>query len=84
MIDKFKEYINHPYDAIMEGIDIDLKNKIVVKSLDDTDKINDKNVLILDDTVTSGSTISLFTKDILEMSKPLKITVITLFSRIKP
>lgn len=33
MIDKFKEFVNHPYDAIMEGINIDLKNKIVSLNL---------------------------------------------------
>jgi len=50
--------------------------------LDVADKINDKNVLILDDTISSGTTISLFTKQILEMYDPKKVTIITLFSKL--
>lgn len=50
--------------------------------LDVADKINNKNVLILDDTISTGSTISLFTKEILNMYVPDKVTIITLFSKI--
>lgn len=44
--------------------------------------INDKNVLILDDTISSGTTISEYCKNILEIFTPKSVTVITLFSSI--
>ena len=58
------------------------KDNWIGDELDVADKINGKNVLILDDTISSGTTISLFTNDIIEMYDPKKITVITLFSKI--
>lgn len=48
--------------------------------LDYTSLINDKDILILDDTVTTGSTISHFVQTINDMYTPKSITVITLFS----
>ena len=44
------------------------------------DKINEKSILILDDTISSGSTISEITQNILDMYTPSNVTVITLFS----
>lgn len=44
--------------------------------------INDKDVLILDDTITSGKTISEACKDIIKSFTPKSITIITLFSKI--
>ena len=46
------------------------------------DKINDKNVLILDDTIETGSTISETTNLILKSYVPKNITIITLFSKL--
>ena len=54
----------------------------VGNELEDGDKINNKNILILDDTISSGTTISAYTREIEEMFDPKKITVITLFSRL--
>ena len=51
------------------------------EQLDVAEKINNKNILILDDTISTGSTISLFTKEILNMYAPSKVTIITLFSK---
>ena len=42
--------------------------------------INNKDILILDDTISSGASISHATKEILEEFDPKSITVITLFS----
>lgn len=52
--------------------------------LDDdiSDLINNKNIAILDDTVSSGKTISLFTENIKEIYTPKSMTVITLFSKL--
>lgn len=44
--------------------------------------INGKRILILDDTISSGSTISEITKSILATYKPKSVTVITLFSKL--
>ncbi len=44
------------------------------------DKINDKNILILDDTIASGQTISTFCDTILKNYAPKSVTIITLFS----
>ena len=44
--------------------------------------INDKDILILDDTISSGASISEACKGILESFVPKTITVITLFSKI--
>ena len=52
------------------------------EQLDVSEKINGKNILILDDTISSGQTISLFTNEILDMYEPNKVTIITLFSKI--
>ena len=42
--------------------------------------INDKDILILDDTIAEGTTISLMCRCILEMYTPKSVSVITLFS----
>ena len=39
--------------------------------------------LILDDTIASDQTISLFTKEILDIYEPKSVTIITLFSKLK-
>jgi hypoxanthine-guanine phosphoribosyltransferase len=44
--------------------------------------INDKNILVLDDTIASGKTISEACKIIIESFTPKSITVITLFSKL--
>lgn len=44
------------------------------------DRINDKNILILDDTISSGTTISEYCRNILEAFTPQSVTIITLFS----
>ena len=45
--------------------------------------INGKDILVLDDTIASGQTISEFCKNIYKIFKPKSITVITLFSAVK-
>jgi phosphoribosylpyrophosphate synthetase len=45
--------------------------------------INDRNILILDDTITSGTTISSFTKILMDVYAPKSITIITLFSKLE-
>ena len=63
--------------------------KYVLKSmfLEDDNKIdkmiNDKDILILDDTISSGQTISETSKRIYNTFTPKSITVITLFSSLK-
>jgi len=52
------------------------------KTIDYAIHINDKNILILDDTIASGSTISEVCKEISETFTPKSITVITLFSKL--
>jgi hypothetical protein len=47
------------------------------------DRINGKNALIIDDTVTSGKTLSDSAHAILEMYDPKSITFLTLFSPLK-
>ena len=47
-----------------------------------SEMINDKDILILDDTISSGKTISDSVYAINETFKPKSITVITLFSKI--
>ena len=44
--------------------------------------INDKDILVLDDTISSGTTISEYCKNIMETFTPKSLTVITLFSPI--
>jgi hypothetical protein len=44
------------------------------------ERIDGKDILIIDDTITSGTSISLYTKFILEKFKPKSVTVLTLFS----
>ena len=73
MIKKFEYFREQCYDYIGEGIN---------DQLDVSEKINGKNILILDDTIASGQTISLFTKEILDIYEPSKVTIITLFSKI--
>lgn len=46
------------------------------------DFINDKNILILDDTLTTGTTVSEYCKNILDTFTPKSVTVITLFSKL--
>ena len=46
------------------------------------DKVNDKNILILDDTISSGATISYFADSIREVFDPKSITIITLFPKV--
>lgn len=52
------------------------------KTIEYASHINGKNILILDDTIGSGSTISEACKEIFEMFSPKSITVITLFSKL--
>ena len=54
----------------------------IEKTIEYADRINDKNILILDDTIASGSTISGVCQDIINEFTPKSITVITLFSKI--
>jgi hypothetical protein len=46
------------------------------------DKINGKSILILDDTIASGQSISTFCDTILKNYTPEKVTIITLFSKL--
>lgn len=48
--------------------------------LNHADKINDKDILVFDDTITTGKTISDSGKAIKEMFSPKSITYVTLFS----
>lgn len=68
---KFRKYIKKIYDE-----------NYIHDQLDVADKINNKKILILDDTIASGQTISLFTKQILDMYAPNEVTIITLFSKL--
>jgi hypothetical protein len=54
----------------------------VEKTIEYAHYINEKNILILDDTIGSGQTISEGCKEILDMFTPKSITVITLFSKL--
>jgi hypothetical protein len=51
-----------------------------IPELEYDDKINDKDILIVDDTISTGSTISDITRDLLEIYQPKSITILTLFS----
>lgn len=48
-----------------------------------SDMINDKNVLLLDDIVSSGNTVSSCFKNIKQTFNPKSITVLTLLSKVK-
>jgi hypothetical protein len=52
------------------------------KLIEYSDFINGKDILILDDTISSGSTISEICKMILETFVPKSVTVVTLFSKL--
>ena len=67
-----RKYIKKIYDDNWIGAELDV-----------ADKINNKNILILDDTISSGQTISLFTERIMDIYEPKKVTIITLFSKLK-
>jgi len=54
----------------------------IEKTIEYAPYINGKNILILDDTIGSGQTISESCKEISEMFSPNSITVITLFSKL--
>lgn len=45
--------------------------------------INDKNILVLDDTIAMSHTLSEFCKNIMRIFEPKSITIITLFSSLK-
>jgi hypothetical protein len=47
------------------------------------DKINGKDILILDDTITSDKSVSGYCKSLLELYDPKSATVITLFSKLE-
>lgn len=53
------------------------KNYSVIKY---AEEINDKHILILDDTISSGNTISEMSEDIITTYIPKSITILTLFS----
>jgi hypothetical protein len=46
------------------------------------DKINGKNILVLDDTISSGQTISTYCENIINNYTPKSITIVTLFSKL--
>ncbi len=56
--------------------------KSIAKEINYADFINGKRVLIIDDTISSGSTLNMFVKTICEMYEPAEIVIITLFSKI--
>ena len=58
-------------------------DNLIDNQLDFAHQINDKDILILDDTVTTGATISLFIDAINYTYTPKSITVITLFSSLQ-
>jgi len=69
--------------------DVNLRKYITMTIYSDDEKtieyaphINNKNILILDDTISSGQTISESCREISEMFTPKSITVITLFSKL--
>ena len=53
-----------------------------VSSVNYSSHIDDKNILIIDDTITSGSTISQAIEGLRSIYNPSKITVLTLFSKL--
>lgn len=57
-----------------------LQSMSVSEEFTEADRINGKNVLIIDDTVTSGKTLSDSAKAILQTYDPKSITFLTLFS----
>lgn len=69
-----------------KSFDIELRKCIITSmeeyhnSIEYSELINDKDILILDDTITSGKTISDACEIILNTFKPKSITIITLFS----
>jgi len=72
------KYINNEYRAYITQTMIK-NNYSVIKN---AQYINDKNVLILDDTISSGTSVSEMVNDIRKTFVPKSLTVITLFSRI--
>lgn len=58
------------------------KDKTSKHGLEYASMINDKDVLILDDTISSGQTISTFCQNVINNYAPKSITIITLFSKL--
>jgi hypothetical protein len=58
------------------------KQNMLLNQLDIAPMINGKNILLLDDTVTSGSTISTFCKTFMDTYEPNNLTIVTLFSKL--
>jgi hypothetical protein len=68
---KFRHRIKKIWNETLYGDELEVANKI-----------NGKNILILDDTIASGQTISTFCQNILKLYDPKNVTIITLFSKL--
>jgi len=80
---------NNEYFSFKFIQDVNLRKYITKTMYSDDEKtieyaphINDKNILILDDTISSGASISGACREIKETFVPKTITVITLFSKL--
>jgi hypothetical protein len=93
--DKERELLQKAYDNMQEHnhgifsfkfIPIELRSKFAncstISTVNYSDRINGKNVLIVDDTVTSGSTISQSVQSLLSTYEPKSVKVLTVFSKL--
>ena len=79
---KYTDYFSYKY--IPTHLRKYIQKSMFLEDDNEIDKmINDKDILILDDTISTGSTISETTKRIYNTFVPKSITVITLFSSLK-
>jgi ribosomal protein S17E len=85
---KYREYITNIYKTNKKST-TGAAATAVASLPEDLDKlkkidslIRGKNIIILDDTISSGSTIKLFVKELQSLYNPKSITIITLFSKI--
>ncbi|MDR2971475.1 MAG: hypothetical protein LBU83_06050 [Bacteroidales bacterium] len=76
---KYRKFLIDYFDFDPHIINKNLSNK-EVKNI--TEKIMNKNILILDDTVSSGETISIYSRNLMETFSPTpkSVTVLTLLS----
>lgn len=72
----FKDIIPKYRKYIKKSIHISNDNDIIKYK----DLINDKNIIIIDDTISSGSSLKHAYKEVLDTFTPNKVTIITLFS----
>lgn len=80
-MDKYFTFKHIPVD-LRKHIKKIYNDNYIQDEIEDAIKINGKDILILDDTISSGSTISNMVETIEKLYDPKSITVITLFSKL--